>query len=190
MTCLLQEPIGFHHLMKWLGLVYSILNKRPLFLMMIPRRKMLALDVTTVNNGKSKESLFVTAWRDDALDDTEEYEVLFEEEDVTTGYLSCALIADCSNVGEEELVFQPDVSVLSIIQEWGATYDKMYGGLNVIQSGASKQEALNGIENGEQMFVVFNQRMLIAVLNSARVFDPGGQDKKMEKVNQNILVQQ
>ena len=147
------------------------------------------LDVTTVNNGNSKESLFVTAWRDDALDDTEEYEVLFEEEDVTTGYLSCALIADCSNVGEEELVLQPDVSVLSIIQ-WGATYDKMYGGLNVIQSGASKQEALNGIENGEQMFVVFNQRMLIAVLNSARVFDPGGQDKKMEKVNQNILVQQ
>ena len=66
----------------------------------------------------------------------------------------------------------------------------MYGGLNVIQSGASKQEALNGIENGEQMFVVYNQRMLIAVLNSARVFDPGGQDKKMEKVNQNILVQQ
>ena len=55
---------------------------------------------------------------------------------------------------------------------------------------ASKQEALNGIENGEQMFVVYNQRMLIAVLNSARVFDPGGQDKKMEKVNQNILVQQ
>ena len=53
----------------------------------------------------------------------------------------------------------------------------MYGGLNII-------------ENGEQMFVVFNQRMLIAVLNSARVFDPGGQDKKMEKVNQNILVQQ
>ena len=149
-----------------------------------------ALDTTTVNNGNSKDSLFVTAWRDDALDDTEEYEVLFEEEDVTTGYLSCALIADCSNVGEEELVLQPDVSVLSIIQEWGATYDKMYGGLNVIQSGASKQEALNGIENGEQMFVVFNQRMLIAVLNSARVFDPGGQDKKMEKVNQNILVQQ
>ena len=66
----------------------------------------------------------------------------------------------------------------------------MYGGLNVIQLGASKQEALNGIENGEEMFAIYNQRMLIAVLNSARVFDPGGQDKKMEKVNQNILVQQ
>ena len=66
----------------------------------------------------------------------------------------------------------------------------MYGGLIVIQSGASKQAFLNGIENGEQMFGVYNQRMLIAVLDSARVFDPGGQDKKMEKVNQNILVQQ
>jgi hypothetical protein len=149
------------------------------------------LDVTTVNNGNSKESLFVTAWKDDALkNDAEEYEVLFEEEDVKSGYLSCALIGDCSNVGEEELVLQPDVSVLCIIQEWGATYDKMCGGLNVIQSGTSKQEALNGIENGEQMFVVFNQRMLIAVLNSTRVFDPGGQDKKMKKVNQNIIVQQ
>ena len=43
-------------------------------------------------------------WRDDVLDDTEEYEVLFEEQDVTTRYLSCSLIADCSNVEEEELV--------------------------------------------------------------------------------------
>ena len=51
----------------------------------------------------------------------EEYEVLFEEEDAITGYLSCALIADCSNAGEEDLVLQPGVSVLSIIQEWGAT---------------------------------------------------------------------
>ena len=66
------------------------------------------------------------------------------------------------------------VSVISIIR-WGATYDKMYGGLNVIQLGASKLKDLNGIENGEKMFVVFNQRMLIAVLDSARVFDPGGQ---------------
>ena len=76
------------------------------------------------------------------LDDTEEYEVLVEDEDVTTGYLSCELIADCSNVGEEELLLQPELSVLSIIQEWGSSYDKMYGGLNVIQSGTSKQEAL------------------------------------------------
>ena len=64
--------------------------------------------------------------------------------------------SDCSNVEEEELILQPDVSVLSIIQ-WGAIYDKMYGGLNVIQSGANKQEALNGSENGKQMFVVDNR---------------------------------
>jgi hypothetical protein len=32
--------------------------------------------------------------------------------------------------------------------------------------------------------------MLIAVLDSARVFDPGGQDNEMEKVNQNIPIQQ
>ena len=46
-----------------------------------------ALDTTTVNNGNSKDSLFVTAWIDGALDDTEEYEVLFEEEDDTAGYV-------------------------------------------------------------------------------------------------------
>ena len=56
--------------------------------------------------------------------------------------------------------------------------------------GASKQGTLTGIDNGEQMFLVFNQRMLITVLNSARVFDPGGKDQKMKKVNQDILVQQ
>ena len=33
------------------------------------------LDVTTVNNGNSMDSLFATAWRDDTLDDTDEYEV-------------------------------------------------------------------------------------------------------------------
>ena len=58
--------------------------------------------MTTVNNGNSKDGLFVMAWRDDVLDDTEEYEELFEAEDVTTGYLSFALIASCSNVGEED----------------------------------------------------------------------------------------
>ena len=60
----------------------------------------------------------------------------------------------------------------------------------VNQWGDTKWEALSGIENGEQMFVVYNQHMLIAVLDSARVFDPGGQDNEMEKVNQNIPVQQ
>ena len=48
--------------------------------------------------------------------------------------------------------------------------------------GASKRGCSAGIDNGEQMFLVFNQRMLITVLNSARVFDPGGKDK-MKKVN-------
>ena len=138
-----------------------------------------------VNNGNC---LSAESWRCSALYDTE---VLFEEEDATTGYISCPLIADCSNAREEDLVLQSDVSVLSVIQ-WGEIYDKMYSGRNVIQSGASKQEALNGIVNGEQIIVVHNQRMLISVLNSVRVvFDPGGQqDKKMEKVSQNILVQQ
>ena len=81
--------------------------------------------------------------------------MVLKEGDVITGYLSCILIADCSNVGEEELALQPDVSVPSIIQ-WGAKYDKIYGGVNVIQSEASKNKALNGIENGEQTFVVYN----------------------------------
>jgi hypothetical protein len=39
------------------------------------------------------------------------------------------------------------------------------------------------------MFVVYNQRMLIAVLDIIRVFDPGGQGNGMGKVNQNILDQ-
>jgi hypothetical protein len=39
------------------------------------------------------------------------------------------------------------------------------------------------------MFVAYNLRMLIAVLDSIRVFDPGGQGNEMEKLNQNILDQ-
>ena len=77
--------------------------------------------------------MFVTAWGDDEFDDTEEYEVLFEEENVTTGYLSCALSTNCSNVGEEESMLQSDVLVLRTVQ-WGVMYDKVYGDLNVIRS--------------------------------------------------------
>ena len=49
---------------------------------------------------------------------------------------------------------------------------------------------LNGIDNaGEQVFVVYNQSMFIA-LRSTRVVDPGEHCNEMEKVNKNILVQQ
>ncbi len=49
--------------------------------------------------------MFAESWLEDvALDDMEEYEVVFEEEDVTAGSLSCALIADFSNVEAEALV--------------------------------------------------------------------------------------
>jgi hypothetical protein len=46
------------------------------------------------------------------------------------------------------------------------------------------------VENEEQKFVAYNQHMLIAVMDSMRVFDRGGQGNEMEKVNQNILDQQ
>ena len=52
---------------------------------------------------------------------------MFDEEDMASGYLPCALIGDCSNVGEEELVFQKDISTQSI-RNLGARYDKMYAG--------------------------------------------------------------
>jgi hypothetical protein len=117
------------------------------------------------------ETLFVESW-DHMHDDTEEYEVAFEEDNVTAGSLSCVLIDDCPNVEEEPLVLQIDI----FISKWGAKSDMMHDGFNVLQGGAIKHEALNMIENGEQIFVVYNQRMLIAVLDSARVFDPGGQD--------------
>ena len=71
--------------------------------------------------------MFTESW-DYAFDDIEDYEVVFEEEDMVSGYLPCALIGDYSNVGEVELVFQTNVSMQSI-SKWGARYDKMYGGL-------------------------------------------------------------
>jgi hypothetical protein len=151
------------------------------------KAKDVALDVEVNNHGSSNNCLFAESWLiDGALNDMEEYELVFEEEGMTAGSLSCSLIADCSNIEEEPLVLQRDTS----ISKWGAKYEVMHDGFNVLQGGTIKHEALNVIENGEQMFVGYNQRMLIAVLDSARVFDPGGQDNKMEKVNQNILVQQ
>jgi hypothetical protein len=150
----------------------------------------IALDMK-VDSGSSQNCLFVDSWMvAGVLDDTEEYEVVFEEQGTgASGFLSCTLNADCSDVNKEALELETDVSVVCI-SRWGAKGIKMYNRLFVNQWGDTKQEALNGIENGEQMFVVYNQRMLIAVLDSARVFDPGGQDNEMEKVNQNIPAQQ
>jgi hypothetical protein len=134
------------------------------------------------------ETLFVESW-DHTLDDMEEYEVVFEEKDATSRFLSSVLNPNCSDVNKEVLQLEPDVHVESI-SRWGAKGKAMYHGFNVSQWGATKQEALSGLENGEQLFVAYIQRMLIAALDSARVFDPGGQDNEMEKVNQNIPVQQ
>jgi hypothetical protein len=127
----------------------------------------------TLNDKSTTETLFVKSW-EHMSDDTEEYEMVFEEEDATSGHLPCPLIEDCFNVEEEELELQTVVSI-KIIRQWGARYDKMHGEFNVTQWGATKQKTpLSRIENGEQMFAVYNLRMLIAVFDSARVFDPGG----------------
>jgi hypothetical protein len=140
-----------------------------------------------VNNGSSNNCLFTESWLiDGALNNMVEYEVVFEEEDVTARSLSCALIADCSNIEEEPLVLQRDTS----FSKWGAKYEVMDDGFNVLQGGTIKHEALNVIENGEQMFVVYNQRMLIAVLDSARVFDPGGQVNTMNIKKPSTRIQQ
>jgi hypothetical protein len=143
-----------------------------------------------VDNGNSQNSLFVDSWMiDGVLHDMEEYEVVFKDEDtMASGFLSCALNADCSDVNKVALDLKTDVYVESISQ-WGAKDNAMYHGFYVNQWGATNWEALSGLENGEQLFVAYNQRMLIAVLDSARVFDPGGQDNEIEKVNQNIPVQ-
>ena len=110
------------------------------------------------------------------FDDTKEYEVVFEVNDVTSEYLPCELNEDHSNVDKEALKLKTDVYVQSI-RLWGAKDNVMYHGFNVSRWKATKWEALSGAENGEKMFVVYNKRMLIAVLDSARVFYPGrGQD--------------
>ena len=142
----------------------------------------------TLSDKYTMETLFVESW-DHTLDDMEEYEVVFEEKDVTSGFLSSALKTNCSNVNKEALQLETDVYV-ERIRQWGAKDNAMYQGFNVSQWGATNQEALSRLENGEQLFVAYNQRMLIAVLDSARVFDPGGQGNEMEMVNQNISVQQ
>jgi hypothetical protein len=145
------------------------------------------LDMTS-NDKSTTETVFVKSW-DHMSDDTEEYEVVFEVKDVTSKYLPCELSADCSNVDKEALQLEPDVYVQSI-RLCGAKDNVMYHGFNTSQWGAIKQEALSGIETGEQMFVAYIQRMLIVVLDSARVYDPGGQYNTIGMVNQNILVQQ
>ena len=42
---------------------------------------------------------------------------------------------------------------------------------------------------GEKMFYVYNQRILIVIFDSARVFDPGGEDL-MDKESQSNLIPQ
>jgi hypothetical protein len=134
---------------------------------------------TTLTDKYTMETLFVESW-DHTLDDMEEYEVVFEVKDATSGFLSSVLKPNCSEVNKEALQIETDVYVESISQ-WRAKDNAMYHGFNVSQWGATKSEALSGLENGEQMFVAYIQRMLIAVLDSARVFDPGGQDNQMER---------
>lgn len=140
----------------------------------------------TMNDKSTTETLFVKSW-DHTLDDTEEYEVMFEEEDVTSSHLPCPLIEDCPNVSKELMELKTDVLVQSI-SRWGAKDMKVYGRTCFIQWGAIKQmDPLNRIKNGEQMFVVLSQRMLIVVFDSARVFDPGGQVYTMNNEYKSII---
>ena len=82
-----------------------------------------------VNNGNSKNCLFVESWIvDGALDDIEENEVLFEDKDVKCRFSLCALIADWSDWRERVCVFQADVSIYRISQ-WGTNNDMIHGGL-------------------------------------------------------------
>jgi hypothetical protein len=114
---------------------------------------------------------------------------VFEEDDVTPGLVPYQLNAYCSNGNKEVSELETDVSVRRFSQ-WRAHDMKVYHGTCFNQWGAYKEETANAIENGEQVFVAYYQRMLIAVLDSALVFDPGGQYNTMKTVNQNILVQQ
>jgi hypothetical protein len=69
-----------------------------------------------VDNGDSKNYLFVDSWMlDGVLDDMDEYEVVFEEEDITmaSGFLSYALNADCSDVNKEALDFETEMGDIS-----------------------------------------------------------------------------
>jgi hypothetical protein len=93
----------------------------------------------------------------------------FEDKDMAAGFLSCTLNADCFDVNEEGLALQTEVSILK--HQWGAKDVKVYNGLFFNQWGDTKKwEALSGIENGEQIFVVYNRLMLIAILDSIRGF--------------------
>jgi hypothetical protein len=72
--------------------------------------------------------LFAESWIDGAaaLDDMDEYEVLFEDEDMIASFLSCALSEDCFNVNEEALAIQMDASVLKSTSQWDV---KVYNGI-------------------------------------------------------------
>ena len=77
--------------------------------------------------------------------------------------------------------------------EWGestATNNKAFNGFNMSHQGTSKQEVYGVTDNGEQMFDVYKQRMLIVVFDSARVFDPGGESTMYNKYQSNLLIKQ
>ena len=163
-----------------------ILEQTPIVSDVAPAKdKDVTVDMTTVNNGNSKDCLFVTSWNDEVLEDTEEYEVVFEAEDDTAHQSTCNVsIDEWFNVIEEAPVFK-----VQSVQLWGGSKTRNRKAPNVLNLASKQDTAYAMIENGELMFVVDNQRKLIVIFDSARVFDPGGgstKDKRYQPTDQTI----
>ena len=67
---------------------------------------------------------------------------------------------------------------------------KAFDGFNLSQQGTNEQEVYGVTDNGEKMYVVHKQRMLIVVFDSARVFDPGGKSTMDNKYQSTLLIKQ
>ena len=144
---------------------------------------------TTVNNMNPEDFLFVTSWTiDEVLNDTTvEYEVLFDAEDDSTYQVtySNTLITDCVNVINEVLVINGHR-----IKAWGATTTRSKEMASDETNLFGQAEVYGRTEKGENMFVVYKQRMLIVIFDSARVFDPGGDSTKEKKYQHNLCIKQ
>jgi hypothetical protein len=121
---------------------------------------------------------------DRTLNETEAYKGLFKEDDDTIAPLKRSSKSNCTDEAQEACTFKTETED-ERISSWGAN-EKVN---RSSRWGATYLQAFSGTKNGEKMFVVYNQRMLIVVFDKTVVFDPGGIPREKE-LQRNLLVQE
>ena len=115
------------------------------------------------------------------------FEVFEVKEDDIVSSVTCGLNVVRSD--EDQPVSELKTATMErSIRQWGAKV-KVYNVKSLHWRGEIELEAYEETGIGEKMFDVYNQRMLIVIFDSARIFDPGGEDL-MGKESQSNLIQQ